>query len=165
MSHLKIRTQVLQGHIKSAMRFNWETIYIEGQKRTNSNIPKKQSERWNYMLRNTNTKDGFSQALMQATLFTPPLYVGKADNLAERYRQHVYIDQDSKNSFHFRFSRFCKKNAVRLSVSDLLFVCIKTTSKSNLVLKDDEGLEENEKLNELLEFIMMRMSRPPFSMR
>ena len=95
---------------------------------------------------------------MEASLLMPPLYVGKADNLRVRYTQHVEGAGPEANVFHTRFTTFARSVGLPLTVSDLLFVCIRTDPDTDRALRDAN-------VNELLEHILMQLCQPPFSMR
>src|SRR6266704_704361 len=103
-------------------------------------------------------REAFQQALMEASIFMPPLYLGKTDNLRVRYGQHVQGMGPEANVFHTRFTSFTQSLGLTLAVSDLLFVCVQTDRDTDRTLRDAN-------LTELLEHVLMRVCKPPFSMR
>ena len=85
----------------------------------------------------------------------PPLYIGMTNNLRKRYLQHV------KNSdFNDRFTTCVNDLELKLSVSDLFFVCIETPKELRKFFGDAAGRE-----NELIEQMLMRVCHPPFSIK
>lgn len=141
--------------------FNWESSEIKLTKKVPKNILPSHNVKmqWDEMINNKNKRETFSQALMEASIFMPPLYVGKTDDLKERYYQHIEGETISnKNTFHNRFNLFAKKNDLHFKVSDLVFACIKTDTEIS------ESLRENN-LNWLLEQVVMSLCRPTFSIR
>ena len=93
---------------------------------------------------------------MEATLFTRPLYVGKASNLRVRYEQHVASDGSEKNVFGASISRvqLDRKNNIILKVADLLFVSISMPTRQSNALEDAQ-------LNELLQYVLKSFVMPP----
>jgi len=139
--------------------FNWDSVDLTMRKRGDIRPTQAKLSDWKRAMEHADARDGFQQALMEASLFMPPLYVGKADNLRERYLQHVQgAGGADLNTFHSRFSRYAERAELRLAVSDLLFVCIQTPAELAAIFR-----EQN--LNELLEQILMRLCRPTFSIR
>ncbi len=143
---------------ESRLGFNWDYLDISVKKGIESKVSENMVSRWDAMKKNPEIKAGFSKVLMETTIFTPPLYVGKTDNLSARYSQHVVGTGIEKNVFHKRFTEHCRAKDLRLRVSDLLFVCVKTTSETNRIFRE-------QRLNELLESILVRLAKPPFSCR
>tara|TARA_Y100001934_G_C12290293_1_gene744474 strand:+ start:129 stop:776 length:648 start_codon:yes stop_codon:yes gene_type:complete len=148
---------------KSAIvKFNWYDTKLEvskAQRRTHVNDKVRAS--WEQMLQSPEDKEAFKTALMEATIFLPPLYVGKANNLRARHAQHVRSAENSeKNSFGRRFQEFADSNPlVKLGVEDLLFVCITFDERHRSTLSSDNNL------NKLLESVLMKIICPPFSER
>ena len=91
----------------------------------------------------------------------PPLYVGRTNNLKQRYLQHAQPVDPNRNSFHSRFTECVTKLELKISVNDLLFVCITTPNELRKALGDSDESEPNL----LIEQIMMQFCRPPFSLR
>jgi hypothetical protein len=101
--------------------------------------------------------------LLQASIFLPPLYIGKSDNLQSRWKDHV-----TRSSFFKRFSKYSEMLTQNkeldfpftLSVRDLIFGCILTPD-------DHSGQESDKKMdaaNELLELVLQKIFKPPFSL-
>lgn len=149
---------------KEIFDFNWSETEVRISKhRRKTTVDKSVQKRWDTMLASESKKTAFKQALMEATILMPPLYVGKAKNLKERYQQHAWgtaQDDTEKNTFHTRFNSFVKSNeSVKLKVDELLFVCI--------TFNDDveKDIKEDDELSKLLEQVLMKTICPPFSLR
>ena len=96
--------------------------------------------------------------MLKCSLFMPPLYVGKTDNLSRRCYQHV--SGSGKGSFHKRYTEYARKNGLPyIKVSDLLFVCIP------IKFYNDKTTEENDKITLLMETLLKNLASPPFSKR
>ncbi len=137
--------------------FNWELLEVNVErtaKREPGTWPRK---RWQKMTSEPDIKEGFAESLMAASIFMPPVYVGKADNLRERYRQHTEGTGKNENSFHKRFTTFSREVELGLQVDDLLFVCVQTPG-ANKALRTDT-------FNRLLETTIMLLASPAFSVR
>jgi len=144
----------------ASTKFNWEEIFVSLEKNIITETGSTVEELWGEMKKNLDSSKAFSQALMEATILLPPIYVGKTDDLKGRYLSHVKGTMD-KNDFHSRFSDFVDTANYKLAVSDLLFVCIKTSREVNNVFIN----KRNKGLNFLLEQVIMRIARPPFSLK
>ena len=138
--------------------FSWESIDTTLRKRHKVTMSQAKRRDWAKAMADARVREGFQHVLMEATLFMPPLYVGKADNLRDRYLQHTAGSDRETNTFHRRFTRFVTESRLTLSVSDLLFVCIETPPELAKVF-------HKEGFNELLEQVLMRLCRPSFSIR
>jgi hypothetical protein len=141
--------------------FNWESYQVQLKKGVSKSVfPSKEIVlQWKDMMKDEKKKEAFSNALMEASIFMPPLYVGKADNLRDRYNQHVSGKTISeKNTFYKRFSSFKEKNNLRFRVNDLIFACILTDTKTSETFREAN-------LNWLLEQVVMRLCRPTFSIK
>ncbi len=94
---------------------------------------------------------------MRASILMPPLYVGKTKNLNVRCNQH--INGRSSSQFHDRFENYAASiHATCNKVSDLLFVCVKTVDDERKVSAAEQPLED------LIEEIMKRIGKPPYSL-
>ena len=145
---------------KSSIRFHWEEILINPKRTIDTETGATVEKLWREMQDNPESFEAFSKALMEASILLPPLYVGKTDDLRGRYLSHVK-GTTQKNDFHNRFSKFTYTTNYKLAVSDLLFVCIKTSRDvNNIFIENKFG-----NLNFLIEQIIMRISRPPFSLK
>lgn len=138
--------------------FVWDSVSIDVKKCGKYNLTGEMSLLWTQMLNDLEQRKAFERALLEATILMPPLYVGKADDLKARYAVHTGIGDPGENNFQNRFTRFALERKLGLRVSDLLFVCIRTDPDVSQVLRKS-------KLNKLLEQLMLRLARPPFSMR
>ncbi|MEX0943966.1 MAG: hypothetical protein WD002_15655 [Pseudomonadales bacterium] len=130
--------------------------YLKRQGRTSISPDKLQL--WDAMLTDEGARKEFEIVLMEASLLNAPLYVGKTENLKDRYFQHVNERDPERNVFHNRFQRFSRFVDCPISVSDLLFVCIRTSSDTTTVFSDSRS-------SDLLEHVIMNLVNPPFSMR
>lgn len=91
-----------------------------------------------------------------SSVFLPPLYIGKTNDLHRRCSEHILGSADS-NSFHNRFKKHVEynNNVNCRDVEDLLFACINTRDFNNLP-------DENEVL---VESILMNLIKPIFSLK
>ncbi len=112
------------------------------------------NSRWTEMLSDNEARSAFEPSLMIATLLMPPLYIGKADDLSVRYQAHA----TGQSKRFVEYIQTIKEPLSGLLVSDLLFVCIEMPA-------DQAGVVREKGLNELLEQLIMRFARPPFSVR
>ena len=92
----------------------------------------------------------------------PPLYVGRTKNLQQRYFQHTARTGHSKNDFHSRFAEWAKELGLALSVSDLLFVSLRTRDDLNRAFDE---VAHNDDVEFLIEQILMQFCRPSFSLK
>jgi len=143
-----------------SIHFTWETYNLEASASScpRATISDARQQRWAEMINNPKDRNVFDSALMRASILLPPLYVGKANNLKIRYADHVFGRGSEDDNFFSRFSAFSSENQIGLEVSDLLFVAIPFPRA------EEETLEKS-RLNELLEYIINRLSRPPFGIR
>jgi hypothetical protein len=96
----------------------------------------------------------FQIAFLKSSIYLPPLYVGKTDNLWRRYYEHIKCSQG--NNFCNRFETYAKDIDLPINkIKDLIFVTI-----SNIETPKWEDEEEK-----LLEFILKYISKPPYSER
>jgi hypothetical protein len=102
----------------------------------------------------------FQQCLLKASILMPPLYVGKADNLNTRCRQHLLSDADN-NTFHRRFEEFARTLKLPIcSVRQLVFACVRTGPPLD---KENETMPSP--VHELLEGVMKSLCCPPYGVR
>jgi hypothetical protein len=105
---------------------------------------------WELYSRDKEEFDELRNVIMRSSIFIPPLYVGKSNNLRRRCFEHINGTKKGKN-FHQRYQDYALQNKIpACKVSDLLFVCIKTF-KTKLKLED------------LIEKIMLSLSKPAYS--
>jgi len=107
---------------------------------------------WSKLLEDADSRQKVKALLMHFSLFLPPLYVGKANDLSRRYHDHV----SGRNSgFHTRFQDFQNLNdGPKLDVRDLVFSCIRIPT--NLFPETEEGARFFEK-------ILQHLAKPRFS--
>jgi hypothetical protein len=97
----------------------------------------------------------FQEAVLKSSIFMPPLYVGKADDLSVRCDQHRR-SSGTKFDFHKRFVEFAKKNKFPIdSVDNLIFACIKTESVRDEVSQSHSLIEE----------LLKHICTPPYGVR
>ena len=141
-------------------QFTWESIKLRISRASRIRNTQFIEPLWKQALENDSARDILQQTMLEASLLMPPLYVGKATNLKRRYVQHTEGRGDG-NNFHSRFAECVERLSIRISVSDLLFVCVKTPKELTAVLSA-AGITNPEAL---IEQILMRFCRPPFSIR
>ena len=113
---------------------------------------------WDRILSDDEAKAALEALLIEASLLMPPLYVGRTANLKARYQQHV-METTGRNDFHTRVMEFVAASGLSLRVSDLLFACVRTHDDLNRKLGKFDNVER------LVEQILMRFCRPPFSLK
>ena len=141
-------------------RFNWDSITLRLRRASRARDTRRIEQAWDQAMKNEAARNMLQTTMLEASLLMPPLYVGKAANLRRRYIQHTE-GRGEGNVFHSRFAECAERLQLSLSVSDLLFVCVKTPTELTTVLKA-AGIEDPE---ELIEQILMRFCRPPFSIK
>lgn len=141
-------------------QFNWESIKLRVRRESRIRETQRIDRVWKQALEDDTARQMLQQTMLEASLLMPPLYVGRAANLRQRYVQHTEGHGDG-NVFHSRFAECVDRLQLSISVSDLLFVCVKTPKGLIAVLRD-AGITDPE---ELIEQILMRFCRPPFSIR
>ena len=142
--------------------FTWESVKLRARRGTKIRAGNRtRVATWQKVLADDQARKALQQTLLEASLLMPPLYVGRTNNIKQRYLQHVQDQDLERNSFHSRFTECVKKSELKISVSDLLFVCIETPNELRKVLGDSDESEPNL----LIEQILMQFCRPPFSIR
>jgi len=100
------------------------------------------------------------RCIMKASIFMPPLYVGKTANLRTRCYQHMY-GNDRGNNFCRRYTEFAQKNNISArKVSDLLLACIRVSA-----VDDAEIGSAPTNFEGLIEEILKYLSKPIYSVR
>lgn len=146
-------------HREVPANFNWEELNIRLQRNAKQQPDTQLKAKWDVVMGNKLQKEALSRALMEATIYTPPLYIGHTKNLKARYERHT-----SKHSkFYRRFEKRIaegKENNINLSltVKDLLFACIQTSHEANKDFNDED-------LRLVVEKVLMRACKPPFSVQ
>lgn len=142
---------------EASLRFAWDVVDVAARKRAlHSQFSGAMYDSFARIFANESELRVFRESLMRASLLMPPLYVGKTTNLAIRCRQHIADEQPGCGSFHARYTRHASEKKLTIQrVDDLLFSCIRT--------RDDE--HEVSAHEDLLEEIMKRAARPPYSKR
>ena len=147
---------------EAELPFTWETVKLRARRATRIKGRNAQHVRtWKKVLAEQDARDALQHTLLEASLLMPPLYVGRTNNIKRRYLQHVQEPNFEKNSFHHRFTECVNELDLKISVSDLLFVCIQTPPELRPVL----GTSDQSEANVLMEQILMQFCRPPFSIR
>ena len=142
--------------------FKWDAVKVRVRREFDASINEdKWGPLWDRLYENEATRDLFQHILLQASILTPPLYVGTAKNLRFRYNQHTRDPNPGDNSFHSRFKDYTEKSDLGISVEDLIFVCVRTDTDGLSAVKERDMSETHK----LLEEILKRLCRPPFSMR
>jgi hypothetical protein len=114
---------------------------------------------WDKVQADPQKKEIFRDSLIASSLFMPPLYIGKANDLMQRYNSHM-----SDSTFKSRFEEFSFSHRINVAVTDLIFCCLSLDNKSEQAMADEvvENSDGND-MNYLLEQILMKSSLPPFS--
>ena len=142
--------------------FNWDTVKVRLSREFDPSIPPSAVALWDRLYKDDQSRDALQEILLQASVLTPPLYVGKTDNLRRRYNHHTASPTLHANTFHRRFAECARQFDLGLSVSDLIFVCIRTGRDVEDKLS---AAADTQEINSLLEEILKRLCRPPFSNR
>jgi hypothetical protein len=145
---------------KALVEFQWETIDID--LGINSKKPNLGDclKIWQKAVESKVKFDQLRRTIMKASIFMPPLYVGKTVHLRKRCLEHIK-GKDGANDFNKRYCNFARMNEINSDkVEDLLFVCIGTREETI-----DESLAGLKDLEKLVEAIMMNLSKPIYSDR
>ena len=142
-------------------RFTWESVKLRVRRVAEIQATETIRSTWERVCADAQAKRELQQTMLEASLLMPPLYVGKTKNLRQRYLQHTEGNSYERNDFHTRFTECASDLDLTISVSDLLFVCIKTEQDSAQV---PLGVAEDD-LEKLVEHILMQFCRPPFSLK
>ena len=137
--------------------FVWQTINLKVRRDVPIQITNDHRAMWSRILQHTTARHELLATLMRATLFLPPLYVGRAEDLRARYKRHTSAYPSGNNTFAVRL--YERAASLEVGVSDLLFVAVKTPSTLNSVSNDTKALTS------LIERMFMLFCRPPFSLR
>lgn len=142
------------------INYNWSSVNLNLKDEYRLIITQELQENWKQSMQNEELKEAIAQTLMEASIFLPPLYVGKTIDLKNRYLQHRDGTPNQKNVFRNRFIEHSQKCSIKvpLLVSDLLFVCIPTSLKTS-------KLVSQEKVNTLVEKVLLQLCKPMFSVK
>lgn len=137
---------------KGSVKTNWEKLAIKISKESHRNLKSATIKKWSEIKDDESELIKVQEFLLQASLFMPPLYVGKATSLKSRYFQHVENRESEKNIFHTRFKSHMKNLGLQIGVSDLLFLTVNTST-------------QNDEYSEFIEDVLMKIIKPVFSAR
>ena len=136
--------------------FTWESVNLQVRRDVSFQATDDVRATWDHICADEPKRQALQQILLEASLLMPPLYVGRTGNLKRRYIEHT-----TRSAFHSRFTDYVAKLGIKIDVSDLLFVCIKTERELDKVLS---GVAQND-FDKLIERVLMQFCRPPFSLR
>ncbi len=142
----------------ASIEYNWDKLDISISKEKKTNLKENTTKFWNAISKDTDKLDSFANVFLLSSIFAPPLYVGKAKNLKDRYYQHIDGYGKEKNTFNTRFTNRMKELNITLTVRDLLFLCIPLTRCQNDIMKQDES-------EKAIEDILMSIVKPNYSDR
>jgi len=147
------------------LTFNWDSVALNAVRKTDSDATEGKTTTWNTLVHTEEGRRSLQQALLEASIFLPPLYVGRTDNLKRRYLEHTQPTNREVNDFHSRLQQRIEDLGLKLSPSDLLFVSLVIRSPSRH--KDSSIQEEvtETDFTALIEWILMRACRPALSKR
>ena len=139
----------------TSARFNWDVIDLEVTRASHLSLTPEKRSKWVQILSDEGSKSQLRELLLQSSLFMPPLYVGKTQSLRRRYLEHVNGKGGGKNDFNHRFTTFAESEDLPIRIDDLVFACLETAPV------EVEGASADE-LNDILEYLLIRLSRPAF---
>lgn len=153
-------------------KFGWEVLDVSiGRKSIFTGQPsQKKNEAWQRICSNEVSLELFRKILLSSTIYSTPLYVGLASNLAVRYNQHINGFSSKRNTFHKRFKDFSSTldENCQLSLQDLYFSYIEVDlSDHNLeilqMLEDSGDSDEAEgDLINVIEDVLKFIIKPGF---
>jgi hypothetical protein len=140
----------------------WSWSVTASRKPKPPNLSGSLNRAWTEIISSEEYFTNFQQTLLKASIFMPPLYVGKANNLNIRCGQHRLGNSNSSSDFHNRFQDFaCGLNLRVRSVNDLIFACVRTGSP----LLEEESSNQLSPVHELVEAVMNSICAPPYGKR
>jgi len=145
----------------SFIDFTWDRIGMQIEKHPKQvKIGKKITEIWEKCISDDALFHQLRKNVMKASIFLPPLYVGKATNLNNRCFQHR--QETKENNFHNRYTKYAATvKATAKTIDDLIFACIVTSD-----LKGGEDSSESySQLEDLVEEIVKYACRPIYSIK
>ena len=142
--------------IKESFELSWRSIHLNIALMCNEPNLGKLKSIWDDATKNEESFNWLRRCIMKASIFMPPLYVGKAVGLKTRCHQHIH-GNDKENNFHRRFTEFAIKNDIPAkNVSDLLFACIRTI---------EDGKPQLTHLESLVEEVLKHLAKPVYSIK
>ena len=142
--------------------FQWQSVEFGVQHRARlRSVSEGDRATWQRLVANPPGRDALERCLLEASLLMPPLYVGRTNNLRRRYLEHTDLVHDDYNKFNKRFLDHMRHLEIKLRVSDLLFVCVKTPSD----LESTLGVYGSGEVESLIEHLLMQFCRPAYSLR
>jgi len=148
-------------HTEDRKTRSWQSISLtaEVEISPDGKLPSACEDIWSKVQDNEERKKIFRESLIAASLFMPPLYIGKSNDLMQRYTSHT-----TDSTFKTRFEGFSFAHGIGLAVSDLIFCCLSLDVSSENVMADELiNNSDGKDMNFLLEHILMKSSLPPFS--
>ncbi len=136
--------------------FTWQSMNLRVRPKAAFHATDDIRATWNNIYADNPTRHALQQILLEASLLMPPLYVGRTSNLRRRYLEHT-----TGSAFHSRFTNYVTTLGLKVSVSDLIFVCIKTERGLDRAFGD---LAQDD-VDKLIERLLMQFCRPPFSLK
>ena len=144
---------------QTELQFARDRLDVCVRRTIDTSVSDQQRRSWDALLQHDESRAALQEILLEASLLMPPLYVGRTRNLQRRYAEHT-SGQKGRNDFHSRFTTYVRERDLKLLVSDLLFVCVRTTDI------DPSKLRLNSKAVEaLIEHVLIRLGHPSFSLR
>jgi hypothetical protein len=138
----------------------WKWVIAAGRSPKEIELSEFLSRAWTEVYTSDELFGDFQKTLLKSSIFMPPLYVGKADNLNTRCGQHLR-GADGANDFHRRYEGFAKHLNLRVrSVRDLIFACVRTG-----IAAEHDPTQEPSPVHELVECVMKGICAPPYGMR
>ena len=145
----------------ATLPFQWDSVALRLRYVANINIGPKVQRTWERVMADHQAREVLQETLMKASLFMPPLYVGRTSNLRDRYLAHTNRSVSDRNEFRSRFRTCARALDLPLGVSDLLFVTVRTQGDLSEVLAD--LAPDDAEL--LIEQLLLQFCRPSFSLR
>ena len=148
----------------AAAAFTWEQVTFQVKRKPRELDDKRFQQVWKRVMAAPERKQALQRLLLESTPLMPPLYIGRTQNLHQRYHQHV-----KGSGFHFRFEQCvrdiaAKRDDFNIAISDLLFACLETSHGDRKALRRLFPGGQRD-LNELIEHLLMEPCRPPFSLQ
>ena len=141
--------------------FTWRTVLLQVANKSRIGDSQHLRSMWTGLTSDPAARAELEQTLLEATLLMPPLYVGRTNNLSRRYHEHTDPTYTDRNEFRNRFSQHMHQLKQELSVSDLLFACIHTPRQLTKALNQFDP----DKVEVLLEHLLIHFCQPPFSLK